>query len=57
MRMWRSYPVLFTLGVGAILGFSVATALMFIVGPISVVTNRPAVTARLVKKSIILKPS
>jgi hypothetical protein len=40
MRMWRSHPVLFTFGVGAIIGISVAAALMFTVGHFSVLTNR-----------------
>ena len=39
MRMWQSSPVLCTFGVGAIVGFATAAALMVTVGHVGVVTN------------------
>ena len=39
MRMWQSSPVLCTFGLGAIVGFATAAALMVTVGHGGVVTN------------------
>ena len=39
MRMWQSSPVLCTFGVGAMVGFATAAALMATVGHVGVVTN------------------